>query len=349
MIFKYNKLYDLTFKILTKAGLNKFSANSVSVGLCEASYRGTDSHGIRLLPHYVNSALLGRKNPKPQFKTKKKYNSLICLDADDAFGHAAGFKAMEIGSKIANKNGIVGISVINSTHPGAMATIIQQGVKNNFIVFGFTNANALILNFNGKDAFFGTNPICFGAPRGKNDFYCLDMATSKISFNKVLSFRENNKKLNLNEVANKSGNITRDPHAANYVLPTGEYKGYGLASMIEILCGIYSGMNYGTSIPDMFNSDMKTKRKISQFYIMIKTDAAISHKLFLNRMKNLAKEVRSAKNIKGKKVMLPNDPETIKYKINKKRGIKIDKNVIKNIDNVCKKLKMKSFISEYQK
>ena len=64
----YDDLKNFTYKVLNKNGLNKFSALSVRDGLCESSLRGTDSHGIRLLPHYVKSALYGRKNPKPKFK-----------------------------------------------------------------------------------------------------------------------------------------------------------------------------------------------------------------------------------------------------------------------------------------
>ena len=63
----YKNLKVFTKKILLKIGLNSFSANAVAHGLCEASLRGVASHGIRLLPHYVNSALKGRKNPKPHF------------------------------------------------------------------------------------------------------------------------------------------------------------------------------------------------------------------------------------------------------------------------------------------
>ena len=69
---KYSELIKFVFSILNKVGLDKFSNDCVTKGLCEASLRGVDSHGIRLLNHYVNSAIYGRKNPKPKFKFKKK-------------------------------------------------------------------------------------------------------------------------------------------------------------------------------------------------------------------------------------------------------------------------------------
>ena len=72
-------------KVLARANLDKFSINSVATGLCETSLRGVESHGVRLLPHYVRSAILGRKNPRPNFKFKKTFPALGVLDADNGF------------------------------------------------------------------------------------------------------------------------------------------------------------------------------------------------------------------------------------------------------------------------
>ena len=90
----YLKLLKFTKKTLRKSGLDLFSTNAVSNGLCNTSLRGVDSHGIRLLPHYLKSAKSGRKNKKPKFKIIKKYSSLISIDADNAFGHSASLFAV---------------------------------------------------------------------------------------------------------------------------------------------------------------------------------------------------------------------------------------------------------------
>ena len=58
----YKNLKIFSKNILLKIGATNFIANSLSNGLCDASLRGVDSHGIRLLSHYVNSALNGKKN-----------------------------------------------------------------------------------------------------------------------------------------------------------------------------------------------------------------------------------------------------------------------------------------------
>ena len=104
----YESLIHFHREILKKVGLDKETMEAVTLGLCETSLRGVDSHGIRLLPHYVNSALSGRKNPKPNYTFTKKFPTIGLLDADNTFGHDAGMKAIdyciEIAEELASKD-----------------------------------------------------------------------------------------------------------------------------------------------------------------------------------------------------------------------------------------------------
>ena len=106
-----------------------------------------------MFPHYVKSGILGRKNPKPKFKFYKKFNSAYLLDANDGFGLAAGAKAIQKGINIAKKKGICMIGVKNSSHPGALASILLPAAKKGFVALGFTHADSLQLTFGGKEAF----------------------------------------------------------------------------------------------------------------------------------------------------------------------------------------------------
>ena len=81
---------------------------------------------------------------------------------------------------------------------------------------------------------------------------------------------------------------------------------------------------------------MKKPRKLGQFYLVFKSNAAISSNNFLNRMQKLTSEVRRQKpKIKKNKVMLPNDPEIIEKRNRIAKGIPLD-------DETLKKLKMLS-------
>lgn len=338
---KYSELIKFVSSILNKVGLDRFSNDCVTKGLCEASLRGVDSHGIRLLYHYVNSAIYGRKNSKPKFKFKKKYPALGILDANNAFGHAAGIKAVKYGMQIASKYGVGVVAVKNSSHPGALASIVLEAARKKYICWGFTHSDSLLLSSNGKRAYFGTNPICFAAPRKNEEPFCLDMATSKISWNKLLSFKDNKINLKNDLAADQYGNPTIIPEKAKTLMPMGDYKGYGLASMIEILCGIFTGMSFGRSIKAMYTTSIKHKRKLGQFYIVMKIDGELSNRYFLERMFDFSKEVRNEPAKKNKKVLLPNDPEIVVSKIRKKKGVPLDEKILNDFIKLSKKYSIK--------
>jgi len=337
----YSKLYKFVKEILLKSGLDKFSTNAVTKGLCEASLRGVDSHGVKLLPHYVESAIRGRKNPRPKFKFTKKFPSVYMLDADHAFGHAAGIKAINKSIQLADKFGLSVVAVKNSSHPGAMAPIVLDAARKGYIVLAFTHADALQLSYNGTRPFFGTNPICFAAPRKNEEPFCLDMSTSKFTWNKLMNYKNSKKKLPKDVAADKFGKITTDPSRAVSLLSIGDYKGFGLAAMVEIFCSIFTGMNYGRDIPSMYKFSMKKKRKLGQFYLAIRSDACVSKTSFASRLKKMSASVRQEPSKKKEKILLPNDKEIYCSILRKKTGIPVGKKLFQNFIKLSKKYKVK--------
>jgi ureidoglycolate dehydrogenase (NAD+) len=317
--------------------LDKYSLDAVTKGLCETSLRGVDSHGIRLLPHYFNSAISGRKNPKPNFKIEKTFPSIAHLDADNAFGHAAGMKAIDIAIEIANVQGIGTVAVSNSSHPGAMASMALKAARKGYIAFAFTHADALILSHGGTRPYFGTNPICFAAPRKEEEPYCLDMATSIVPWNRVILNRNSDSPLEPGIAVDEYGDPTTDSHKAAAVMPTGSYKGYGLSSMVDVLCGVYTGMAFGRSIPAMFTTKMSEQRKLGQFYMVMRSDGVISKEEFMHFMQQMTDEVRSEPAIDGEAVMLPGDPQMICAKNRMIDGIPLDDSTLDAFVKMSKK------------
>jgi ureidoglycolate dehydrogenase (NAD+) len=337
---KYDQIYNFIKKVLIKNKVNTYTSISVAKSLSDASLRGIDSHGIRLLSHYLNSFIQGRKNKNPKFKFTKKFPTIISLDADHASGIAAGFKAIEYGSKYAKKYGMCGVSVFNSSHPGALSSITLEAIKHKLICIGFANADNLILSPGGKRAYFGTNPISIVAPMSNNSFYCLDMAMSKISWNKLMIIKDNNHKLNKDEAADKNGIATLLPNRAKSLLPIGDYKGFALASAIEMMCSIYSGMPFGINIDKMFEAPMSKKRKLSQFYILIRTDGVVTHKKFIRNLKQMSDQVRKEPFVKNK-IMMPNDIQQKNLILRKKKGIPVDIGLSKFFDTIANKNNIK--------
>ena len=333
----YDELVKFHRNVLRKVGLDEHSLQSVTTGLCETSLRGVDSHGARLLPHYVRSAISGRKNPTPNYKFTQTFPAVGHLNADNAFGHAAGMKAIDYCIEMSSSLGIGTVGVSNSSHPGAMASFVLKAARQGFISFAFTHADALQRSHAGKRAYFGTNPVCFAAPRSEEEPFCLDMATSMISWNKLLIHRTSGDKLEENLAADAQGQITTDPIAAKSLIPAGAYKGYGLAAMVDILCGVFTGMAFGKHIPDMFNTPIEQSRYLGQFYIVMRIDGCIDKDIFISRLQQMTNEIREEPAQEGEQVMLAGDPEILNAKIRLKEGIPLDENTVKGFEELSEK------------
>ena len=310
-------------------GADEFSSESVSKGLVETSLRGVDSHGIRLLPHYINGLKNGRINGKPNFKRTDKFPSLIGLDADHSFGHAAGFKSIEIGIELAEKYGIAAISVFNSSHPGAMASFSLEAARKGFCSFSFTHADSLVQSYGGKNSFFGTNPICFAAPRKDEEPFCLDMAPTFIPWNKILESKEKKVSLEGEVAVDKYGAITNIPEEAKSLLGIGKYKGFALAAMVEVLCSTLSGMPFGPHIASMYGTSIKEKRKLGQFYIVFRNDINVCSEEFMESLQQMTLEVREQETKENvNSVFMPNDPQIIFSKERSENGIPVMDNIL---------------------
>ena len=84
-------LFDVA---LRDAGASESSSGHVVNSVVDASLRGVDSHGIRLLPHYVRVLRSGRVNGAPRFTWSDAGHAVARMDADHGFGHHAGADAM---------------------------------------------------------------------------------------------------------------------------------------------------------------------------------------------------------------------------------------------------------------
>lgn len=227
---------------------------------------------------------------------------------------------------------IIGVS--NSSHPGAMASFALKAARLGYIAFAFTHADALTLSHDGKQPYFGTNPVCVAVPRMEEVPYCLDMATSMISWNNLLLHKSNNKPLTEALAADKDGQPTKDPQEAVCLLPACAYKGYGLASMVEILCSVFTGMAFGRDIPSMYKAPMDKPRHLGQFYLVMRSDGCIEKSEFLNMMQQMTDEVRKEPPQNGKKVMVAGDPQKYETTIRMKEGIPLDSVTLKEFKNL---------------
>ena len=328
-------------KVLGQAGVREDVACHVTEGLVQASLRGIDSHGIRLLPHYLKGVEGGRINRDPDYKFKKTSASTGKLDGDHTFGHAAGVEGMNKAIEMATEAGTGHVAVYNSSHFGAAAFFALLAAKRDMIGMCFTNATPHVLTTGSNRAFFGNNPVCFVAPCDGEEPFCLDMATSAITFNRVMQHKESNSPIPTDSVADANGNTTTDPDKAKYLLPIGDYKGYGLSMMVDVFCSLLSGMPCGIDVSEMYSGKMSKRRHLGHFFTAMRIDCFEEISVFKRRLDDMMKALRSEpRRDKDVPVQVPGDPEKKIAEIRTKEGIPVSRQLLDSFVQLGKNYKI---------
>jgi ureidoglycolate dehydrogenase (NAD+) len=309
-------------ELLVGKGVRSDVAHHVAAGLVLASLRGVDSHGIRLLPHYVRALQAGRLNPDPMYRFDRTATATGRLDADDTFGLAAGAEGMRHAVEMAGEAGMGAVAVRNSSHFGMAAYFALMAARQDMIGLAFTHADALMLSHNGSRAFFGTNPICFAAPCQDEEPFCLDMATTTVTWNKMLRVGEIEKSVPLGWGVDSEGIDTQDPARVTALYPIGDYKGFGLGMMVEILCSLLTGMPFGRDISRMYADPIESKRHLGHFFMAFQVDRFVDLVEFKSRIRSMMGEVRSEPPRDGEEsVQVPGDPEKLNVRERTQTGL----------------------------
>jgi ureidoglycolate dehydrogenase (NAD+) len=334
--FPAEAVRDFLTCALLAAGVEETSARLTAGGIWFASLRGIDSHGLRLLPHYVQAVQQGRISPRPAFRFEQTSPSTGRLDADHGFGHAAGIRAMHHAIALAHDAGSGHVAVRNSSHCGAMAYFALEACREDMIGAAYTHATPKMRTPNAAATFLGTNPICFAAPMASEGPFCYDGATTLMSANKIRVYAEQGLPLPPACGADEEGNETTAPAQVVQLLPMGDYKGFGLAMMVDILCGLLTGMPAGDRVSDMFNDPLSEQRRLGQFYSALRIDLFEDPALFKARLQELADRIRrQPRRHPHTPVQIPGDPEKACQADRQAHGIPISEKDRQRLDTLA--------------
>ncbi len=296
--------------ILLKVGVEAECATLTAQGLWLTSLRGTDSHGVRLLPHYVAGLLGGRINPRPQMAFTRTGPTSGTFDADHGFGHAAGIRSMHEAVALAEEAGVGFVSVSNSNHCGALAYFGLEAAFRNMIGLAMTHATPKMRSPQSVRPFFGTNPLCVTAPMEGEEPFCFDSAPTLFSNNKIKQYAEDGRPLPNGVAADAHGNETTNPAISEMLLPIGDYKGFGLSMVVDIFCALLSGMPAGNEVSTMYGNSLSEKRRLGQFYGALRIDSFTDPNTFRRRLATTAAALRSEpQRDSGMRNVVPGDPE----------------------------------------
>ena len=250
---KPEKLIRFVSRSFEKLGVPSSDAEIAANVLVASDLRGVDTHGvIRFQPNawYVKWLKEGTMNARPNIRFVSESASSALLDADNGMGMVVGHRAMEIAMKKAEQTGVGMVTVRNSRHYGMSAYYAMLALPHDMIGIAMTNASRQVVPTFGREARFGTNPLCFAVPAQEERPFVLDMATNTAAAGKLELALRLGKSIPAGWALNERAEPTTDPKIAQQarrLLPlggsreSGGHKGYGLGILVEILCGVLTG------------------------------------------------------------------------------------------------------------
>ena len=315
---------------LAETGASAESIEAASRALMHASLTGIDSHGVRLVPHYVSVLRSGRVNPRPSLQVRRTATATAMVDGDHGLGHLTGYRAMAVAIDLAREAGVGAVGAVRSSHFGAAGAYAIAAAEEGMIGFATTNGDSMVAPFRATRAFHGTNPLAFAAPVAGEKPWLLDMATSSIPFNRVLLFRALGRLLPEMVAADAAGLPTRDADAAEMLMPLGGadygFKGAALAGLATLFSAILTGSTLDHAmIPMVGAADVGTPREMGHFFLAIDPGRFGGHSALANGMRLYLDALRSLPAAPGASpIMAPGDREWAIERQRMSSGVPID-------------------------
>lgn len=329
---------------LAVVGADDDTAEAVIRALSHASLLGVDTHGYRLLPHYLLALSEGRLNPTPDLTFIREKGAVAVLDGDDAQGARATYAAVARAVELASRHGIGAVAIRKSSHFGAAGAYAAAIAEAGMAGLCVCNSDAFVRLHGGAERFHGTNPIAFAAPaeNGQNP-WLLDMATSAIPYNKVLLSRSLMVDLPVDTASDERGMDTIAPNLVEMLAPLGAafgYKGAGLAGISEILSAALSDAPLSREIAPMMSDDMATPRGLGAFVLAIDPDAFMGRDVFRAIVSRYRTGIRQSGTAPGGTVMAAGDREWAEAARRREQGISLDPTAVDALADFAAKNKI---------
>ncbi|SMO91455.1 Ldh family oxidoreductase [Paracoccus laeviglucosivorans] len=307
-------------------GANAETADSATRAMMHGTTLGVDSHGVRLLPHYLTALEGGRLNKNPQPKKAGGFGAVEVWDADHAQGAVGTYRGMARAIELAGSFGIGAVGVRNGSHFGPAGAYAIKAARAGMIGITFCNSDSFVRLHDGAMRFHGTNPIAVAAP-APGQPWLLDMATSAIPYNRVQLYQSLGVTLPESVASDAQGIDTRDAHLADMLAPVGAefgFKGAALAGVVEIFSAVLTGMRLSFDILPMGGPDMETPREMGSFVLAVNPDAFTPRSTFDAGMARYMNTLRNSPMREGCRVMAPGDREWLVADERRQNGVRLD-------------------------
>ncbi len=342
-VLRYRKedLVKYTIRFMDKLGVPEQDARILADVLISADIRGVSSHGlIRLSSYYGNRLENKYMDPRTPWKTIKETETTELIDGGNGIGQVVSYHAMRKCISKAKKSHVSVVTVNHSNHYGIAGYYAMMALDHGMVGISLTNSQPLVSPTYGSSAVFGTNPISVAVPSESQYPFVLDMATSTVPIGRIKFFEKKGEKIPLGWGIDDEGELTDEPKnvqsggpgaltplGANDIMSS--YKGYGLAIVVDILCGTLSG---GSNLTGVGFPHEPRVSDVSHFFMAIDIEAFRPLIDFKKQMEKLVEDLKGAPKARGKKrIYVAGEKEFENEAYNKKHGIPLLKNIVDDL------------------
>ncbi|MBN9615785.1 MAG: hypothetical protein BGO25_03820 [Acidobacteriales bacterium 59-55] len=321
-------------KVLSKAGLSRSDADTVSEVLVMTDTWGTFSHGTGALVNYVRALRAGGIdcNSKPEILSEG--GSWAVIDGHSGMGMTSCCMAMNLAIEKARTNAIAWCGVRNSSHFGAAGYYANMAANRDMIGISMSNADPNMVVPGARGHTIGNNPFAYAVPVGTGHPILLDIALSAAAHGKIKTMKALGKPIPSTWVTDAEGiptsNLSNWP-ATGSLIPMAGHKGYGIAMLVEVMAGLLTGAGILNEVKSwVFNPEESAH--LGQAFIAINIEAILPIESFKTRIDSMILQIRQAPTATGSdRIYMPGEIEWEKRENALKNGIPLPDPVISSL------------------
>jgi ureidoglycolate dehydrogenase (NAD+) len=334
-LIPHERLIAFTAACMAKLGLVPADAQLVAETLVASNLRGVDSHGVMRLPHYATRLRNGSIKPRPTIRVERTGPSTAMVDGGAGMGQLVAVRAMDEAIALARETGVGAVGARNSSHCGAMAWFVEQAARAGMIGIAMTHTDPIMVPTGMKQIFLGSNPLAFGAPGGNGPPLVIDMATTNVAWGKVIVARQEKKSIPPDWGLDAEGRATTDPEKVTGLAAMAGPKGYGLATLIEILCAHLTGVPFGTHVTKMYG-ELTKPRNLGHFMLALDIARFTDPKIFRAQIDLFVNEVHAQPPADlTRPPLAPGEPERLTAERRKREGVPLGEGALADLNKLA--------------
>ncbi|MBN1320363.1 MAG: Ldh family oxidoreductase [Thermoleophilia bacterium] len=325
--------------------------------LITADKRGIDSHGVgRLKTIYYDRIVKGTQEPVAEFEVVRDRKATAVVDGHNGMGMVVGRRCMQMAIDKAREHGLGMVVARNSTHYGFAAYYPLMAVEAGMIGLTGTNARPSIAPTHGVDNMLGTNPLVFAMPTDEEFPFTNDYATSVIQRGKIEQWAREGKSCPEGLVIDREGRSSTDPvqilddlikgRAAlapigGLTEETGGYKGYGFATVVEILSAALSQAAFLKQLGGKDEQGKDIPIPLGHFFLAIDIDCFTDLTAFKETTGDILRALRASTKAPGRdRIYTCGEKEYLAWQERKDKGAPIDSGVRRELAAMRDELKL---------